>query len=291
MIGKIDASKLLTTSNPNSSSTTVEGTDVKLYEYPSVSFLEDSTEENSSNIEKTVMTPQIESILESNPDFLAQHFSAYLLWYTNEASSPENLFNSHIEDTSGKFTYSNDYQKAILSKEGFGVRFCEISIPNVKNEDFDLPIGQISIKKIKSSKSMNKKVQFSFRLDDNLEWLNFFNKLSGQNNSISNDTALTDWRKNVTYVTKSFTSLNENKMKLCLLVKPQALDEFSFFDKDTENFLWLYLFEDIKFIGAGDSISYDSTSPGEQNANTEFIFKRLRRINMNSGISVKEKNV
>ena len=106
------------------------------------------------------------------PDFLSHKFDAYWLWDLKGITVDSFL------------PWASDYQKGILSKEGFAVRFGQISIPKVTNKSFSIPVLETQIDKIGSTKEMSNQASFTFRLDQDLIWLDAINALTGRVNTI-----------------------------------------------------------------------------------------------------------
>ena len=105
-------------------------------------------------------------------DFLSHKFDAYWLW------------NLHGIDLKQAIPWATAYQRGILSKEGFAVRFGQISIPKISNKSFSLPILETQINKVGSTKEMSNQASFTFRLDQDLIWLDAINALTGRVNTL-----------------------------------------------------------------------------------------------------------
>lgn len=266
---------------------------------------------------KFSQNPAIDNIIRSGADFAGNQFQAMLYWFP-EDNKIENVFYQHFNPTvssklvynkessnfnrpnptanaiDGKLDYDTKYKQAILSKEGFLVRFANIKLPTIKNETYTIKVGMHTIEKVKTTKSMTPQANFSFRLDANLEWLDFFNKAAGNYSTLTQNTnnELTDWRQNFSQVTKFFTPGNVfSNHRLCLFIHEGCFDYtyqmYRFkndYQKMKHHIPFSYMFQDVRFLGPGN-ISYDSASGGTQEVSVDFIYKRLRKIRvLDSGV-------
>lgn len=263
--------------------------------------------------EKQSNNKAIDNILRSGADFIGNQFQAMFYWF-DEGGKIENVFyqhfntnlnstlvydksNSHfnpenpkLNSVDGDLDYDNKYKQAILSKEGFLVRFLNIKMPTIKQETYTIKVGMQTIEKVRTTKAITPQASFSFRLDANLEWLDFFNKASGNYNTISqNSDDLNDWRKNISQVTKCFVPSNvTSNHRLCLFVNANCFDYTTQKYKNTEDYRNLipfsYVFQDVRFLGPGN-ITYESNGGGTQEITVDFIYKRLRKIrNLEGGV-------
>ena len=199
--------------------------------------------------EKQSSNKAIDNILRSGADFIGNQFQAMFYWF-DEGGKIENVFyqhfntnlnstlvydksNSHfnpenpkLNSVDGDLDYDNKYKQAILSKEGFLVRFLNIKMPTIKQETYTIKVGMQTIEKVRTTKAITPQASFSFRLDANLEWLDFFNKASGNYNTVSqNSDNLNDWRNNINQVTKCFSPSNiTSNHRLCLFVNSNCFD-------------------------------------------------------------------
>ena len=242
--------------------------------------------------EKQSDNKAIDNILRSGADFIGNQFQAMFYWF-DESGKIENVFyqhfntnlnstlvydksNSHFDSENpklnsvdGDLDYDNKYKQAILSKEGFLVRFLNIKMPTIKQETYTIKVGMQTIEKVRTTKAITPQASFSFRLDANLEWLDFFNKASGNYNTISqNSDDLNDWRKNISQVTKCFVPSNiTSNHRLCLFVNASCFDYTIQKYKNVEDYKNLipfsYVFQDVRFLGPGN-ITYESNGGGTQ---------------------------
>lgn len=224
----------------------------------------------------------IESILRSGVDFLGGHFTAALIWYDENDISQSAL---QMEDNKNSLIKSeDDWTKNQLNIYGFAVRLQDIDIPAKQNDSFQLKTTNYVVEKIKSLKSIEKQASFSFRLDKNLEWLRFFNDLSGNKATIcrykENQDLSDTWQNRIGFFPKSFYfGKNSVSKRLCLIISSDAfentIDDKQTFKRDK----FQYAFEDIKFLGSSD-IEYSNTSADPDNIRVDFIFKRLRKVSV-----------
>lgn len=262
--------------------------------------------------EKQSNNKAIDSLIRTGADFIGNQFQAMFYWF-DETGSIENVFYQHLNPAlsstlvyekrniksnkdnkiDGDLDYDTKYKQAILSKEGFLVRFLNIKMPTIKNETYTIKVGMQTIEKVRTTKAITPQASFSFRLDANLEWLDFFNKASGNYSTLTqNNNGLSDWRQNLNQITKCFAPSNiTSNHRLCLFVNANCFDytnqlyKFKEEYRDYKNLIpFSYVFQDVRFLGPGN-ISYESNSGGPQEITIDFIYKRLRKIrNLDGGI-------
>lgn len=270
------------------------GKDLEQIEFANVNYLSDNlktstfsnpvffykkvTRESVNNYYKS-KSHQIESILRSGADFLSGHFDAILIWYNDSNEAKEAVKIVHNEQKT-----KADYT---LNVYGFAVRLTDIDIPAKMNDTFQLKTSKYVVEKIRSTKTITKQASFKFRLDQNLEWLRFFNDFSGYNVTISHSKEknfdLTDtWQDRIGFFPKSFyVGNNTTSKKLCLIVSSDIF-ESSYVDNAYSTYKrerFQYVFEDVKFLGSSD-IEYSNSASDPDSVTVDFIFKRLRKVSL-----------
>lgn len=235
-------------------------------------FTKNSEESQIKHSEETIKNPQewkrdttFKKIYMSGADWISNRFSAVLFWYGEDGTAVEYC------DT----VASNDQlfpDCVIISKEGFAVRFGSISIPQPHNDSFTLAFGETNIKKLKPIKLLERKAQFSLRLDSNLYWMEKFGALSGV--MLPDSVA----KHHMKSIAKSYPIGNGNEKKLCLIIACQDLSNYAYYTGTrTSPKGWSYFFEDIKITGIGDSFEYNADG-GTAACNIDFIFKNCYKI-------------
>lgn len=244
-------------------------------------------------------------LVKSKWDYIINRFTAILFWYNGQSLDESYLHSIGDSRESGKVDYSNLSKKAqsILTKEGFYVRFGQIEIPQVVNSTFELAIGETSIQKIRSSKEMVKKANFTFRLDENLEWLDFFEKGAGINDTITGKAdsekkiyeynfmqGMDDIKNQVSFIARSFSLGNRGSVKdqrLCLAVCADDFNTDIMIDREARHPEWYYLFEDIRLVGIDSGIEYNADSSGSTDATISFVYKRVRKFDLSKSINTR----
>lgn len=232
------------------------------------------------------------NLVRSDPDLLLNRFTAVLFWYgTSRESAFKSMSDSREAGALDNMPSSSKAQ-SILTKEGFYVRLGEIEVPLPRNETFELSVGETSIQKIRSSKTIEKHTNFTFRLDDNLEWIDFFNKTAGENVSVKEKPVSkskifeynfiekpTDIRDCVSFVARSFSFGSTKDLRLSLAV---CSDDFSpqYMQRERKS-SWYYLFEDIRILGVDSSIDYSQDNSGPTDATISFIYRNVVRLDLN----------
>lgn len=226
---------------------------------------------------------QIESILRSGADFLNGHYDAILLWY-DESNEPHSAVWSPSDDKT-LVKDEHEWEQHILTTYGFTIRLTNIEIPAKQNDSFQLKTANYVVEKIKSIKTISKQANFRFRLDQNLEWLRFFNDLSGNKVTISHSKEknfdLTDtWQNRIGFFPKSFyIGNNTTSKRVCLAVSSDMFETLNDGINTTKREKFQYVFEDVKFLGSSD-FDYDSSSSEPTEITVDFIFKRLRKVSL-----------
>jgi len=256
---------------------------------------------NRPNRSSKTVTQLIHAI---GPDFMQHKFDAFFVW-DFEGGNPFD-FNGMLDNMGNDDSWLTDYEKYILSRNGFAVRFGTITIPPVTNEEFKVPFLQTEILKVKSTKKMENKATFSLRLDQHLFWLDKINELANRKNGIdetfplhqkshpyfkgkektssnANADKLYSWRVILKTLAKSWPkegagSYPLKSAKLSLIVKMIHLSNWV-----NPNYqhpaLPYFVFDDIRILGTTDAIQYDRKSADLQSINVNFIFKRQYQIN------------
>ena len=133
--------------------------------------------------EKQSNNKAIDNILRSGADFIGNQFQAMFYWF-DEGGKIENVFyqhfntnlnstlvydksNSHFDpenpklnSVDGDLDYDNKYKQAILSKEGFLVRFLNIKMPTIKQETYTIKVGMQTIEKVRTTKAITPQASF-----------------------------------------------------------------------------------------------------------------------------------
>ncbi len=221
------------------------------------------------------VTP-VETINRTGPDFLKHKFTAFLTWNNDTIFFEE-------------YPWLSDYEKKILDKKGFAIRFGSISVPAVRNEEFSIPILETEVRKVASTKEMNNQASFTFRLDENLIWLDKINELSGRKNLIESPShpyiendenkRYDEWQKVLKVISKSW-SPGKRRLKdhrLNLIIRMDHLHDVINPNVQVEN-LPYFVFQDIKILGTSDAIAYDRESTSTQEISISFIFKRSFQV-------------
>lgn len=234
-------------------------------------------------------------LVKSKWDYIANRFTAILFWYDGQQNGGGYLRQMRDEQATYKAneeTWTNR-AKSLVTEEGFFVRFGAVNVPQPANETFELSTGESSIQKIKSSKADNKKAEFTFRLDDNLEWLDFFEKGSGITDTVRGENKpeqkiyeysfikdINVLKDTTSFITRSFSiGSNVKDQKLCLAVCEDDFNTRVMLQGEQRHSVWYYLFEDIRLLGASSGIEYNAEG-GNEDMTFSFIYKRLRKFNL-----------
>jgi hypothetical protein len=180
----------------------------------------------------------------------------------------------------------------------------KVDIPQPKAMTFDYNVGQYTVRRIKSEWDYSKKSSLTMRIDGLAYYIDAINLLS-QNGDIST----LDNQKGIEHL--SFMGFNKKVAenlkegtRLDLVVRHLSLSdlyshnaylknaEHSFYrESATQSSLigmanfrpdnarsMFWVFEDVKFLGWNDGLEFGHNSTGSQELTTDFIFKRLIRV-------------
>jgi hypothetical protein len=247
----------------------------------------------------------IERLIKLDPDFLKHRFDAYFLWGDPRTNDFEDLF-SKI-NTDKEFAHLTPYEKAVLSKEAFAVRFCNINIPLTKNKEFVLKFEQTEIRKVSTTKEKRKKAKFSLRLDNSLVFADQFQAMAGRNVTVDHNfmnafdtnrrngiditspwkraafvkeefrTMQYDWKDALKVVSRSFapnSSIRDARLNLVIKHRPLHREDLHRWDS-----FQVFVFENVRILGLSDNIKFSRESTDVQNMNVDFTYKKMYVFN------------
>ena len=208
---------------------------------------------------------EFEKLIVSGADFIPNHYDAAFYW-ENDKIDNFNVLNAKENETF-------NFEKAFLNSNGLAVRMESINVPQMKNSTFDVSGVSHTIKKMRSSKDVERKSSFTFRLDRELAFLKLFGQLIGENNFYFGH--YLNRKDFVTFFTKSFSNGKISDKHLSLMVALRNLGP-AYVKDNNKKYYRIIVFEDVKIIGT-DNLQYSSDG-GIQTINVEFIYKRLRTL-------------
>ena len=261
-----------------------------------------------SLVEAGGMSP-LEILHHMGPDFMTNKFDVFFLWDPRKIE--EELRVKY--DRKMLPDHLTDLERFVVSHNGFAVRTADVSIPYVYNDEYEVNILETKIKKIRSKKIFNNQSSFSIRLDQDLFWLDQISLMSGRMNTrtilvddgedihtrsnrkyyesmgfLDNPTfdKKTNYRYLFKMISKTWTSqsyvgdsMDGYDIKdygLCLVVKMAQLGNFM--DTKVQQYdLPYFVFENVRILGTGDSISYQRNSE-IQEVKVDFIFRRFYQV-------------
>ena len=185
----------------------------------------------------------------------------------------------------------------------FTTRTTRVEIPQPKAQTFDYTVGQYVIRKIKSEWDMPKKSTLTMRIDGLAYYIDAINLLSqNSDNAVLNDKGIDHlsfmgFNKHIAEDLKNGTRLdlvvrhtnpNDEGLKNGWLKNAERVVYRDSATPDSQigmanirpdnarSMFWV--FEDVKFLGWNDGLEFGHTSTGSQELTTDFIFKRLIRV-------------
>ena len=205
---------------------------------------------------------EFEKILAAGGDFIPNHYTAAFYW-----DSTADLLTPTLKNSTDAF------EQRFLSSSGLAVRMVSITVPQLKNSSFQVRGVSHAISKVRSSKDIQKKSTFTFRLDGKLAWLKLFGQLAGENNFYEEKKG--DRRRLTYLIANSMSSGNIKDRHLMLAVQLGNLAPAYLKDGDgNKRFYRVALFEDVKIVGT-DGLKYGNDG-GIQEMSVEFIYKRMK---------------
>jgi hypothetical protein len=223
------------------------------------------------------------------PDFMKHKFDAFFVFRAEDGSL--------ITPDFSKEEWMTAEQKFIYSHKGFAVRFGTINIPALSKDTFDVSYLETTVKKKKTSINGENKATFTFRLDNNLYWLDFFDKISAHNNTIDSllyssvektdkyrnvyySTPNDNWKQYINYISNSFSPgyrIDDKDVTLTLIVKATHLSDYIHTGMQTE-ILPYFIFDDIRILGNSNAISFEREGNTITDMSINFIFKFLTEV-------------
>lgn len=245
-----------------------------------------------------------EALLHSGPDFMSNKFDAFFVWNPKEIKESSLGYGNKMLTSGNYEKMFSEYDRQILTHWGFAVRFGGISFPPSYNDEFEISFLETKIKKLKSDKVNENKASFSFRLDQNLIWLDYLERLAGRLGTWSEIFGSTNdlYSKSIlqsnkaqsgiegkidninqllktvskTWPVKSFKGKDDlESYGLCLIVKMTHFQDYR--NSYSQNRLPFLVFEDVRILGPGGTIDYDKDG-GPQDINIEFIFRNSYQV-------------
>lgn len=185
----------------------------------------------------------------------------------------------------------------------FTTRTTRVEIPQPKAQTFDYTVGQYVIRKIKSEWDMPKKSSLTMRIDGLTYYIDAINLLSqNSDNAVLNDKGIDHlsfmgFNKHIAEDLKNGTRLdlvvrhtnsNDEGLKNSWLknaersvyresATPDSQIGMANIRPDNARSMF-WVFEDVKFLGWNDGLEFGHNSTGSQELTTDFIFKRLIRV-------------
>jgi hypothetical protein len=259
----------------------------------------------SNQIENTHFGNFAKQILIAGTDFTKNFFDTFLFAIKNNGSSSDrkDAFNE-LANESYKNAKNTPSLWRTVGMYSFTTRVTKVDIPQPKATTFDYNVGQYTIRKIKSEWDYSKKSSLTMRIDGMAYYIDAINLLS-QNGDIST----LNNQKEIEHL--SFMGFNKklaenlkDGTRLDLVVRHVNLNDLyshnnylknaeqSFYKESATqssmvgmaNFRpnndrsMFWVFEDVKFLGWNDGLEFGHTSTGSQELTTDFIYKRLIRV-------------
>lgn len=228
---------------------------------------------------------EFDKIMVSGADFIPNHYTAAFYWNNSatEVGKDEdwNMKNSSIGD-----------ENKFLTPAGLAVRITKINVPQIKNETFSVAGAFHEIKKLRSTKNIERKSSFTLRLDSRLAWLKALGQLAGENDFVESFGTFCDWRGSASFIANSLSSysetLGDRHLMLAVMLNnlsPMWLKNGS--NEDTNKFIWrVILFDNVKIVGT-DNLTY-SNEGGIKEMNVDFIYGGLHILKTDHYYDLKE---
>ena len=257
----------------------------------------------SGQTEKLHFANFAKHILVTGADFAQNFFDTFLFLVKNDGSA---LSNTDAFNNLAQYSIDNENNVTNLWKAvgmySFTTRTTKIEIPQPKAQTFDHTVGKNVIRKIKSEWDMPKKSSLTMRIDGEAYYIDALNYLSQNNDNTEFDDTRNIKFLNFVGFNKHIAESVKDGTRLDLIVRhvnPSDTNNdyinnanHAFYresiSKDgyvgmvntrpdnTRSMFWL--FEDVKFLGWNDGLEFGHTTAGKQELTTDFIFKRLIRV-------------
>lgn len=230
-----------------------------------------------------------ESMIFAGVDFLKQNFDIGLVFYSKE----------------DKKIIAGDWDEVVT----MWTRMSSITVPRLKAATFNLktPIG--SVEKIKTKFEGQYETTLNLRLDENLQVLDFFNRLAYNDVTARDD--LSEDHKQYDYYVRYFPSsainakanLVDKLARVDIVVKhSDTMNPESGWRSDVDwissrqkvlsssgtieyaneplagNRTMLWVFEDVNVVSTGDNVKFNRDGDGSKTVPIKFTYKRLARV-------------
>jgi hypothetical protein len=259
----------------------------------SLSFAKSMREINKTYEEAEKNPESLNSVIQwlklAGPDAMKNMFDCFVVFRGGKTP---------VENTSLMFEGEDDVvcQNMMLGNV-FAVRVTNVKIPQPESQTFSLPFLEREIAKTKAKVSMRYTASFSLDLDQNLFYLDKFQRLAGRYTRITKDWSS---EKGAPYssVTANYTTppkgnkfimnmlsrvwhsqmryddVDKRRIDIIVQMKnlsPQVSAEYQYKDIDMP----VYVFEDVRFLGSADDIEFSRESSDKMEVTEKFIFRRL----------------
>ncbi|MBR6611243.1 MAG: hypothetical protein IKK93_03265 [Campylobacter sp.] len=263
-----------------------------------------SDEMSLGNNNDVHMTNYAKQILVTGADFAKNLFDTFLFAIKSNGRS---ITQSDAFNDLAKQSKENELQLPnvwrTVGMYSFTTRTTKVEIPQPKAQTFDYTVGQYVIRKIKSEWEMPKKSSLTMRIDGLAYYIDAINLLSQNNdNAILNNKGIDHlsfmgFNKHLAENLKDGTRLDlvvrhvnphdevnhnsylkngERSFYRDTVTPDGMIGMINTRPDDARSMFWV--FEDVKFLGWNDGLEFGHNSSGSQELTTEFIFKRLIRV-------------
>lgn len=243
-------------------------------------------------------------ILVTGADFAKNFFDTFLFAVKSNGKSitQDDAFNDLAQQSKNNEEKLPNLWRTV-GMYSFTTRTTRVEIPQPKAQTFDYTVGQYVIRKIKSEWDMPKKSSLTMRIDGLAYYIDAINLLSqNSDNAVLNDKGIDHlsfmgFNKHIAEDLKNGTRLdlvvrhtnpNDEGLKNSWLknaeravyresATPDSQIGMANIRPDNARSMF-WVFEDVKFLGWNDGLEFGHNSTGSQELTTDFIFKRLIRV-------------
>ena len=244
--------------------------------------------------EQKLFLRPIEVLIADIPDFQKNMFTAYIKIKGEKTITGINLNGKKISDTS----YNGKAEDAWKGEDYFAVRLKGISIPNKSSNIESLNYQNVVVNKIGSEVKFDRKVNLTFRLDENMYVLRTLARFSS------------DLSKEMTYkIDKKykeedrikklnlFSNLHNYRKKFTddtidIIIRIDTNDQEKYTRTPANKFLQKYgyptkiiycRFIDCRFLGISNNVQFTHSSANPLEVSTTVSFKNIEKIVGNKG--------
>ena len=258
-----------------------------------------SDKDYPGNVSKRGVNHAIDALVGAGPDLYKNMYDLVIVQVGEKGFLEQMAGGGETECTVDEFMVN------ILGNSFLAVRAGGVTIPEMKTKTVDIPVLWTTVTKATQQTDMSKKQTLTIDADQYLFLYDTFMKAAGKfYASSSYGLVSSDWKNELTGLVpvqlgslcgKSWSDVGFNKKlstktRVDVLVKLRNFSPFLMGDRNAAPGKEPYfVFEDVRFLGNG-SLQFSRADASKATFDTDFIFRRAYKVNVNSHAGSAEKS-